>query len=253
MVTRREVLGVAALAVTVGPRTARVARAQDDAQTLLTRAADAMAALKSFHFQLETVDGRSTIYENLELNKVVGDVVRPASFQATMTAKVAVIEVNVQVISIDGSVWVSDPLKAELSWQQVASVDEGDSAAGSFTDLINPDRLFLQAVGLMDEAEIDGNEEIDGINTTVVTGVFDPARLIDLASPVAGEAESDGLSGILTGEPVYLTVWIADDGKVIRIEEEGPLTQSESDDVIRQIDFSAFDEPVEIVAPEVTE
>ena len=55
---------------------------------------------------------------------------------------------------------------------------------------------------------------------------------------------------ILTGEPVYLTAWIADDGRVMRIEEEGPLTTSESNDVVRRITFSNFDEPIEITAPQ---
>ena len=66
-------------------------------------------------------------------------------------------------------------------------------------------------------------------------------------SPVAGEVDT---TSILTGEPVDLTAWIAEDGRVLRIEEEGPLTKSESKDVVRAITFSAFDEPVEISAPE---
>ena len=55
---------------------------------------------------------------------------------------------------------------------------------------------------------------------------------------------------MLTGEPVYLSAWIAGDGRVLRIEEEGPLTTSESNDVVRAITFSMFDEPIEITAPQ---
>ena len=33
-------------------------------------AAKAMAALKTFHFEMETVDGKSTILENLELSLI---------------------------------------------------------------------------------------------------------------------------------------------------------------------------------------
>jgi len=36
----------------------------------------------------------------------------------------------------------------------------------------------------------------------------------------------------------------------MRIEEEGPLTTSESNDVVRRITFSKFDEPIEITAPQ---
>ena len=242
MFLRMSASGLSILAI----RPLRVA-ADEEAERLLQAAAEAMAKVKTFHFQMETIDGRSTILDNLELKKVVGDVVRPDSFQATLTARVAVIDVSVDVISVGGSVWVTDPLQGGKVWQQVADASQTNGGA-SFIDLINPDELFLSAVQLIEEPVIDGTEEIDGQECTVVTGEFDPSRLQELATPQAGEVIAT--PSILTGEPVYLTAWIAGDGRVLRIEEEGPLTESESNDVIRAITFSAFDEPVEITAPE---
>ena len=238
-------LGVAGLA-TIAVKPAMVS-ADEEATQLLEAAADAMATLNTFHFEMETIDGRATVLDNLELTKVVGDVLRPDSFRATLTAKLAVINVNVDVISIGGAVWVTDPLQAGTVWQQISTGGEQGPGA-AFTELINPDRLFLSAVRLIEDPAIDGMEEIDGQECTVVTGTFDPARLQELASPVAGEIATP--SSILMGEPVFLTVWVAEDGRVLRMEEEGPLTQSESEDVIRAITFSAFDEPVEISSPE---
>jgi hypothetical protein len=225
-------------------RPLRVA-ADEEATQLLDTAAAAMAQISSFHFEMETVDGKSMILDNLELNRVVGDVLRPDSFQATLTAKLAIIEVNVDVVSVGGAVWVTDPTKPGTAWQQVATGGERSEGA-AFTDIINPDRLFLAAVNLIDDPVIDGTETIEDQECTVITGSFDPKRLRELASPVAGE---EGTPSILLEEPVYLSTWVAGDGRVLRIEEEGPLTESDSNDVIRAITFSAFDEPVEIVAP----
>ena len=250
MFLRMSAAGLSILAVRPFGATA----ADGDAAQLLQAAAKAMAALKTFHFKMETIEGQSTILENLELQKVEGDVLRPDSFRATLTAKVAVVKVSVDVVSVGGAVWVTDPLQAGTVWRQVAG-DGEQNAGAAFTDLINPDRLFLAAISLIDDPKIDGTEEINGVECTVVTGQFDPKRLQDLASPVADDlgtpAEGEvNTSSMLTGEPVYLSAWIADDGRVLRIEEEGPLTTSESNDVVRAITFSNFDEPIEISAPQ---
>jgi hypothetical protein len=244
--TRRRLIQMSAAGLSIAAFAPGQVSADDETEQLLQAAAEAMAKIKTFHFEMETIDGRATILENLELKSVVGDVVRPDSFQATLTASLAVIDVNVDVVSIGGAVWVTDPTKAGTVWQQISTGGERGEG-GAFTDLINPDRLFLTAISLIDDASLDGTEEIDGQECSVVTGMFDPARLEDLGSPVADEEDSDS---ILTGEPVNLTAWIAEDGRVLRIEEEGPLTKSESKDVVRAITFSAFDEPVEITAPE---
>jgi hypothetical protein len=229
-------------------------RAQDDdVQALLSKAATRMASLTTFHFEMVTVEGRATVLENLEVTKIVGDVLRPASFRATITARLAVVNVDVQIVSVGGSVWVTNPLDG--GWEQIASAD--DLGAQDVTTLINPDQLFLQALELIDEPTIEGTERLGDTDTTVVTGTFDPSRLSQLATPEAdapsqeGEEGDMGMGPMLATEPVYLTAWIDDEGLVHLIEEEGPLTASESDDVIRAITFSAFDEPIEINPPEI--
>lgn len=251
--SRRTVLSAAALSpVALVAATARVTAQDDDVQAILDKAATRMASLNSFHFEMETVDGRATILENLELTRVVGDVLRPDSFQATITAKLAVVDVDVQVVSTGGSVWITNPLDG--GWEQIATA--GADGAEDITTLINPDQLFLRALELIDEPTIEGTERLGDTDTTVVTGTFDPGRLAQLATPEAGtpapeEDLEGGMGPVFATEPVYLTAWIDDEGLVRLIEEEGPLTASESDDVIRAITFSAFDEPVEIVPPEI--
>jgi hypothetical protein len=228
--------------------------AQDeDVRRLLQQAADRMSALVSFHFEMQTVDGRSTIMDNLELRSVVGDVVRPDSFQATMTARLAILDVSVDIVSIGGKVWVTDPLQGGQAWQQIANGDESGGGAAAFTDLINPDRLFLLAITYLEDPTIEGTEEIYGEECTVITGTFVPQRLQELASPVAQDGPDLDPASLLSADPVYLTAWIAGDGRVFRMLEEGPLTSAESDDVVRQIDFTNFDGDINIEEPAVTE
>ena len=254
---RRTVLAAAALSPLALPALGGRVSAQDDARALLELAAATMSALTSFHFEIETIEGRSTVLDNLEVTNVVGDVLRPDSFRATITASVAVIDVDVQVISIGGSVWVTNPLDG--GWQQIADGTAAGSGTDAFTTLINPDQLFLKALSLIKDPVIDGTERIGDIDTTVVTGTFDPNRLSELATPESGSPEVEtgdtedpfGPESVLSTEPVYLTAWIASDGLVPLIEEAGPITTSESSDVVRALRFTAFDEPVEIVPPEV--
>ena len=66
----------------------------EDASALLAQAATTMAGVKSFRFELSTVQGQSTIFQNLELAGVEGSVLRPDRFQAKITAKIAIIEVR---------------------------------------------------------------------------------------------------------------------------------------------------------------
>ena len=260
-VDRRAVLA-AALSPFALAATRMQVRAQDeDVQALLSRAATTMSSLESFHFEMETIEGRSTLLENLEVTKVVGDVLRPDSFKATITARVAVVDVAVDVVSSGGSVWVTDPIRG--GWQQIADASSGGPEAESFTTLVNPDQLFLKALEFIDEPAIEGSERLGDIDTTVVTGTFNPSRLAELATPEAGTPgpESDerdeveremSPESILATEPVFLTAWIDGEGLVHLIEEEGPLTSSESSDVIRAVTFSAFNEPVEITPPDMS-
>ena len=255
--TRRTLLaaaGFSAGAVAVvgtAPLMRRVAAQDQDVNALLQESAAVMGALESFQFELSTVNGTSTILDNLELKKVSGKVRRPDSFSADVTAGLAVIDLTVQVVGIGQRLWVTNPLDDEGRFTELALGDDA-SGAGSLAALINPDRVFLTAVGLVENAAIDGGEKIDGVETTVVTGEFDAGRLTSFGTPTAGEdggLDDTGFPAELILERMPITIWIDDAKRVVRLEIEGQLTASESTDVIRGIDFYDFDEPVEIPEP----
>lgn len=252
--SRRTVLGFIAMsAATVAGVLPRLAAAQDDEATaLLQSAAAKMGSLQSFRFKLSTINGQSTILQGLELVGVEGSVLRPQSFEATITAKVAIIEVKVRTIGIGNRLWVTDPTIAEERFIEVTGGADGDLGdTQNLADLINPDRLLLEAVKYVKDPKIEDEETIDGVETTLVTGIFDASALASLAPATPGADGEMGVDLLALGEMPIL-IWIDAEGYVLRIELEGPLTTAESPNVIRRLELFDFDEPVEIAEPVVT-
>lgn len=243
-VVSRQIVRAALLALAVVPlltaTEARPLAAQEDAAALLAQSAETMADLDSFHFELTTPRGQTLFMENLELAGLEGDVARPDRFRATATAKAAIIEVSVDVVGIGTRLWVTDPTAEEERYVELDAAAAAGADGAALTDLLNPDRVLLEAVALIDAPAIGGEDEIDGEETTRIDGTVDLSRIASMATPVPG---------LRTDQPFPISVWIDAEGRVRRLEMDGPLTTAESPDVVRRLDLSAFDEPVAIEPP----
>jgi lipoprotein LprA len=241
--SRRSLVGGVALATVaaglqIGFAGAR-AGAADDAKSILEHAVKAMAKVKSFHFKLTTEGGTTTVMEGFELNALEGDVVRPDSFQAKATVKVAIISLDVHIIGIGEHVWVTDPRSATGSYIEITGQSGETGNPLTITDLLNPDRLLLQAVDLIQEPKVDGTEKIDDVETTRIKGIFDPTKT-GIATPT---------TDVLTLHPMPVEIWIDGDGLVRRMRLDGPLTTAEAGSIKRILELTKFDEKVEIKAP----
>ena len=230
---------------------------QDDAEAraILEGAATAMAGVQSFQFSLTTEQGQTIIMDTLELKDVNGAVQRPDRFQATVSASVAILNVDVEVVGIGTQVWVKNPLGQAAGGEEYIEVDLSEvGAEQALAELVNPDRILLRAVDLLENPVVRGEDEIDGVATTVIEGTFDPNDAIGM---VQGTPEADGAaatedaleSGLDFAGPIPTLIWIDGDGLVRRIRVEGPIIASEESDVVRRLDIFAYNEPVEIVAP----
>jgi hypothetical protein len=241
--SRRSLIGGVALATVAGGLKMGLVsdrvEAADDAKSILENAAKAMAKVKSFHFKLTTQGGTTTIMEGFELNALEGDVVRPESFQAKATVKVAIISLDIHVIGIGEHVWVTDPRSATGSYIEITGQSGQTGGPLTITDLPNPDRLLLQAVDLIQEPKVDGTEKIDDTATTRIKGTFDPAKT-GIATPT---------NDVLSLHPMPVEIWIDGKGLVRRMRLDGPLTTAEADTIQRVLELSKFDEKVEIKAP----
>ena len=213
----------------------------EDAVQLLNDAATAMTELETFAFEVVTARGETTIMEGFTLQEITGVVRRPNDFETTVTVEIPFASLDLTAVSVNNEVWIELPAFGEAAggWQSLGSSD-------GLLSLLNPDVLILQSVRYIDNAAIDETGDIDGVDVTYVTGTVD---FRDIASQLAGG--DTALPAEIAEGPVDLTIAIDTDNLVREIEIIGPLLTTESDDVIRLVTFSGFNEPVEIQEPQV--
>jgi hypothetical protein len=249
--SRRVILGsAAALALGAGARDHVAARqtatgatptGDPDAVQLLNDAAAAMSGLETFRFSMVTTRGETVILEGFTLDGIAGAIRRPDDFETTVTVAIPFATLDLTAVSIDRQVWIEFPSFGENAggWTSIGS-SEG------LLSLLNPDQLILEAVPYVENAAVDGSGDLDGEPVTFVTGTVD---FQDIAVQIAN-GDEQVRSQIAEG-PVRLVFAIDEEGRVREIEMSGPLLAAEADDVVRLVTFSAFNEPVEIIEPEI--
>ena len=238
---RVRLLAPAALAGFALARAFPAAAQAPDAAMLLADAVARVGELTSYRFQLETLDGVTRFLDTLELATVSGEVVRPDRFAARGTVKIAFVEIEVAIVAVEGRLWVSDPTS-----DAGAMIDATALAAEAGLDptiLVNPERLLLPALAYVTDPVVAGEEEIDGVATTVITGSVDlVAALGEYATPVAG-------FGITLPEAAPVTIHLDAEGRVVRVVLAGPILPDEEPRISRQLDLFDFDVQIDIVAP----
>jgi hypothetical protein len=236
-------VGGAALATRVTVAAAQTPVAEpsgdDDAVDLLAAAASAMAELETFAYSLETTRGNTRIMDILELKSVSGVVRRPYDFETTVVASLGVGEISLRAVGIDGTVYLQDPMAEGESYMTV-------SADPTILAFLNPDYLLLQAVGVVQDARLDGTEDFEGIACDVVIGTVELGALVDIIPSETSISPFD-----TEAEPLDVVAWIDEDRHVRGIEFTGGIFQGETFNVTRLLRFSSFNDPVEITAPDV--
>jgi hypothetical protein len=239
---------IAALVPISGSR--RPARAQD-ASALLSDAARAMSELETFRFTLETPRGETRVAQELVLLSLSGEVQRPDRFHATAVVEAVVARLQLEVIGIGTTIWVTDPLAPqgttafrEIDLSEAASGGEEAGLGGMFADLLNPDRLLLAAVERIENPVVVGREEIDGVPVTRING---EARLpIPEGIEVAGNPLGEMLQ---LDDPFQVAVWVDDQHLVHRLDVYGPLLVGEEPNTVRRLALSDFNGPIDIQPP----
>lgn len=210
----------------------------EDAVKLLNTAAQAMGALKSFHFDVETTRGESSAM-GLNLKKISGDVQRPLDFQTDISVDIPFGSITVRAVGVNGKFYIQDPFSKTESWKTF-------NASSDILALVNPDVIILMAVNLISDAKIDGSEKFDGVEAQRITGNVD---FKSVAQKLGGGATA--LTDQLAQGPIPVTTWVSKDNMILGIEIDGPLLAAEADNVVRLVSFSAFNQPVTIEAPKI--
>lgn len=223
------VLALVGGATAVGAPATPVATPQPEVTALLAKAAATMEAVTTYRFKLTYEEGTTTIYGRITIQKADGEVQRPDRFKATVDAKLGPLTVGVAITSVGDQVWV-----------EVAGVNsEVNINEDVARILFDPTAILIGALETINQPVIVGEKQIGGVTVTRVAGTVDPAQLVH-----------DTTSSLVTNSaslPVELA--IADDGHVVSLRLDGPLIRADSDDVVRRLDLSEFDQPVEIEPP----
>lgn len=195
---------------------------------VLAAATRAVRDLKSFHFELKHENGASPLPLNLRLVSAEGDVQIPDRLTTKVQAKAGSVNVSVEAIAVGESVWITNPFSRE--WQALRGA--------RLSDLISPAALIELATQRLEEVRVVSIESAGGRKGVRLAGKLDTVTLASV------------LSAAEPGRRVDVDVWIdRETSYPLRIKISGPLNRDESDNIVRQIDLSRFNQPLDIRPP----
>jgi hypothetical protein len=202
---------------------------EESASDLLARAKTTLDEASSAHFVL---DSEGAPESGTLLVGGEGDIARPASFDGALNVRALGSTLDLQVISVDGTVYAQLPFASGFSVVDPAQFGIGDPGA-----LLDPDtgisQLFTEATNaeLGEESRVDGEvvrevtADLPGDLVKELLASADPSQAVQARFSIAGET-----------------------GELRRAELTGPFFTAE-DDATYTLELSEFGADVEITAP----
>lgn len=198
-----------------------------DPQALLKSATDATAAVKSFHFKLEHENGSLALPLNLQLREAEGDVLVPDRLRADVKAKNGSINIDVDAVAIGDRTWITNPFTRRF--QELPNT--------SLFDTIDPVGLLGVVTSKLENVEVAGSENVDGVDTWRLTGTM-PSAALSGVLPAKG------------GTSVNFELWVGkNDSLPRRVRLKGVITSDDSSNTTRLINFTKFGQSVDISPP----
>lgn len=205
-----------------------------DPNVLAQQAADAIDAVKSFHFLVTHENGGTPIVLNLLMTRAEGDIVKPDRLQADVEARATQLgnaNVKVKVVNVGDETQVTNPFNAR-DWVTLPGQNR-------LADIFDPGAGTTAALRSAKDLKITGEETLNGVKVWRLEGTIDAAELSAVASTIA--------------EPGYQAkgiVWIGQTTPLVhRVRLEGPLGSKDPPNIVRIIELSKFDENVTIELP----
>lgn len=204
-----------------------------DPDTVLTTAAEIMGSVDYVRFKIER--GGAPVYidplDTLNFAVAEGQFAAPSSANAVVTLEVGNINAKIGAIAIEGTTWLTNPITGE--WENAPEGYDFDPAT-----LFDPELGWkpLLAQGLSDVEWI-GEEERNSQSRYHIRATADEDRVAVI------------LAGLIRKQPVELDLWIEPGTGYVREAELSTEYQGQISDWF--IEFSEFEEPVEITPPEI--
>lgn len=202
---------------------------EESATDLLARAKTALDDASSAHFVLDSENAPTT---GTALVGGEGDIARPSSFEGTLKVVALGSTVDLDVVSVDGTVYAQLPFTSSFSVVDPAQFGFGDPGA-----LLDPDTGISQLLAEAESAELGEERRVDGEVVREVTAEL-PGDLVEQILTSADPSQS-----------VQARFSIASDsGELRRAELTGPFFAADEDATFT-LDLSDFGADVEISAP----
>jgi lipoprotein LprG len=199
------------------------------AADVLAQATKAFDTMTTFNFRLEHENGTSPIPAGLEIVTAEGDIIVPDRMYAKLEAKAGTQPVRVEVIGVGDEGWLTNPFTRQ--WQPMPS-------GTSIKDMFNPTQGIKAAIGSLQDAQVIGTDDVDGVQAYHLTGTV-TSDILQAAAPIAKP-----------GLIVPLEVWVGkDDGLIRRIYLNGPIAPDEPENIVRKLMISKFGEEITITPP----
>ena len=186
-------------------------------------------AVRSFHFRLDHEGGLSPIPLNLSLKVAEGDILVPDRLKADIEARAGTAVVRVQVVGIGERAWITNPFSRQ--WQELPS-------GVTIRNIFDPAAGIRAVAGALQNVSVAPGEAVAGVATYRIEGDVD-SGVLEAAAPIA----EPGLT-------VQVVAWVdRRDSTIRRIRLEGPFSPDEPAGIVRILELSRFDEPVDIEPP----
>ena len=200
--------------------------AAPDPAALVLAAADRMEAVERFHFLLEHENGATEIVAGIEMKRAEGDVDGSTRLRAEIEGSFGSFNIKSGAIVVPGESWILHPLTQRWEREDI-TIDQ----------LFDPSEGIVALMRSARASEIAGRERVNGVETYRVEATVESGDLTIFP-------------GATPGRDVPATAWIGvDDPLVHRLVVNGPIADGESAEIVRRLEFSRFDEDVDIVPP----
>jgi len=227
---RRTGAAVLAFALVLAPALAAcTSEPEESATELLDRARTTLDETETAHFVL---DSEGTPGSGATLVGGEGDLARPSSFSGTLSVTALGGTIDLDVVSVDGTVYAQLPFAQAFSVVDPAQFGVGDPGA-----LLDPDAGISQLLSGAQDAELGEESRVDGEVVREVTATI-PGDLVEQVLTSQDSAQDvEALLSIAT-----------DSGQLRRVELTGPFFTADSD-ATYTVALSDFGADVEITAP----
>ena len=197
---------------------------------LISEAVMQLNEIQSLHFTLELENAPIEVLPGFAVSYADGDVVRPDKMQAELRGNALGMGFAIEFRSIGESQYVTNPLAPDR-WEILPN----PAITGA---LLDPHEGVGALLTRLTNLELTDRAHINGINTYVITGQTDNV----FVAPLFQSSPADGATTI--------QAWIGvEDSFVYQVILTGATVVGDPDGVTRIIQFSAFDDVIEINRP----